>query len=116
MSNIIYHQREIVLVPFPYSDLSTSKKRPALIVSNSAYNQQFRDVIICVITSKRLADKFSVPLDHDNLEIGMLPEPSVVKVHKLFTLQQDRILKKFSVVTPEYFENIIATLQSLIKP
>ena len=46
-----YKQKEIVLVPFPYSDLSATKKRPVLIVSNNHYNNNFEDVIVCVITS-----------------------------------------------------------------
>ena len=51
VSGIIYKQREIVLLPFPYSDLSSTKKRPALIVSNNNYNERFNDVVVCVITS-----------------------------------------------------------------
>jgi mRNA interferase MazF len=67
MSKVRYHQREIVLVPFPYSDLSSTKKRPVLIVSQEAYNQHFEDVIVCVITSNRFSDTFSLPLENDHL-------------------------------------------------
>lgn len=49
MSKQSHNQREIVLVPFSYSDIRTTKKRPVLIVSNDAYNRQFDDVIVCVI-------------------------------------------------------------------
>lgn len=80
-----YNQREIVLVPFPYSDLSSTKKRPVLVISNNGYNQKFDDVVVCVITSNTFQDEYSVPLTNSNLELGVLPESSVVKVHKLFT-------------------------------
>lgn len=51
MAGITYKQREIVLVPFPYSDLTNTKRRPVLIISNDDYNRKFHDVVICVITS-----------------------------------------------------------------
>lgn len=116
MSKPSYNQREIVLVPFPYSDLSTTKKRPVLIVSNNAYNQQFEDVIVCVITSNRFSDAYSVPLENDDLEIGVLPESSVVKSHKLFTVHQGSILKKFSLVKPEYCEHVVSVIHGLLEP
>ncbi len=76
---IMYKQRQIVLVPFPYSDLSGNKRRPVLIVSNDAYNKAFNDVLVCVITSNLRKDEYSVTLSNDDLEIGVLPESSVVK-------------------------------------
>lgn len=87
-----YRQREIVLVPFPYSDLSTTKKRPVLIVSNNSYNRKYDDVLVCVITSNRYIDDYSVNLTNDDLETGVLPEQSVVKAHKLFTIHKDKII------------------------
>ncbi|MDZ7361513.1 MAG: type II toxin-antitoxin system PemK/MazF family toxin [candidate division KSB1 bacterium] len=47
-----YKQGQIVLVPFPYSDLSGSKKRPVLVVSNDVYNASFPDIVVAVITSR----------------------------------------------------------------
>jgi mRNA interferase MazF len=90
MSGIIYNQREIVLVPFPYSDLSTTKRRPVLIISNNDYNKAFHDVVVCVITSNQFQDEYSVLLENEDLEIGVLPESSVVKTHKLFTIEAVR--------------------------
>lgn len=116
MSKQSYNQHEIVLVPFPYSDLSTAKKRPVLIVSNDVYNRQFEDVVVCVITSNRFSDGYSVPLENDDLEMGVLPESSVVKAHKLFTVHQGSILKKFSVVKPEYFEQVVSVIRGLLEP
>jgi mRNA interferase MazF len=111
-----YKQREIVLVPFPYSDLSATKKRPVLIVSNNDYNQRFEDIVVCVITSNRFADAYSVNLANEDLEMGILPESSVVKTHKLFTIHQSKIVRKFSLVTSDYFEQIEAQIHTLIAP
>jgi mRNA interferase MazF len=111
----MYNQREIVLVPFPYSDLSSAKRRPVLIVSNDHYNQNFPDVLVCVITSNLHKDRYSVALENEDLEIGVLPESSIVKAHKLFTVHQDRIVRKFSQVKPEYFEDVSAKIKHLIE-
>ena len=106
MSGIKYKQREIVLVPFPYSDLTNTKRRPVLIVSNDDYNGSFQDVVVCVITSNLHIDSYSFELKNSDLEIGNLPESSTVKTHKLFTIHQTKIIRKFSVVKAAYFDNI----------
>ena len=116
MNGTRYKQREIVLVPFPYSDLSSTKRRPVLIVSNDDYNQTFPDVVVCVITGNLHNDGYSIELENEDLEIGMLPESSIVKAHKLFTNHQDKIIKKFSLVTGEYFEKVADKIKHLIEP
>ena len=45
-----YKKWEVILVPFPFTDLTTNKKRPALIVSHNDYNK-FYNLVIAMITS-----------------------------------------------------------------
>ena len=113
---IMYKQRQIVLVPFPYSDLSSTKRRPVLIVSNDSYNKAFDDVLVCVITSNLRKDEYSVTLSNNDLEIGVLPESSVVKSHKLFTIHKDKIIKTFSLVKEELFNQVNEKIKHLIEP
>lgn len=115
MSGIKYKQREIVLVPFPYSDLTSTKRRPVLIVSNDEYNKKFQDAVVCVITSNLHKDEYSVELGNSHLEIGMLPESSVIKAHKLFTIHQSKIIKKFSLVKTDLFEKVVEKIEHLIE-
>jgi mRNA interferase MazF len=110
-----YSQREIVLVPFPFSDLSTTKKRPVLIISNDDYNSKHDDVVVCVITSKKFKDDFSVVIKDEDLEYGYLPEESTIKYHKLFTINKSKIVKKFSIVNKKLFEAISKSLCVLFK-
>jgi mRNA interferase MazF len=110
-----YKQRDIVLVPFPFSDLSSMKKRPVLIVSNNGYNENFKDVVVCVITSNQFVDLYSIPISDHDLELGILPEPSVIKSHKLFTIQKDQILKKFSTLSVQCFDKVLEKIDKLIK-
>ncbi len=43
---------DVVLVPFPFTDQSTAKKRPAVVVSSAAYNAERRDLIVMAVTSQ----------------------------------------------------------------
>jgi len=47
-----YSFGDILLVPFPFTDQTTVKKRPAVVISSSAYNRQRPDVIIMAVTSQ----------------------------------------------------------------
>lgn len=109
-----YKQREIVLVPFPYSDLTSTKKRPVLVISNNEYNSKLNDVVVCVITSNTNLDEYSILLDNTDLEIGVLPEISAIKVHKLFTIDKTKIIKKFSKINRECFDKVTKKLNKLI--
>jgi hypothetical protein len=55
-------------------------------------------------------------LKNEDLEIGVLPESSVVKAHKLFTIHQNKIIKKFSVVKTDYFEKVVDKIKRLVEP
>lgn len=111
----MYKQREIVLVPFPYSDLSSSKRRPVLIISNDSYNKSYSDILVVVITSNLFKDDYSAELHNDDLELGMLPEPSIIKCHKLFTIDQSQVLKRFSIVKEKKFDEVIVLLNKLVQ-
>lgn len=110
----MYNQREIVLVPLPYSDLSSFKRRPVVIISNNQYNKKFPDTLVCVITSNLFKDDYSADLNNAALESGLLPENSVIKCHKLFTIEQSKIIRRFSIINQTKFDEIISMLQKLI--
>jgi mRNA interferase MazF len=91
-----YKQGQVVLVLFPFADLGSTKQRPAVVVSASWYNSSRPDCMLAAITS-------SVPpaLEPDMVHIygaevqaAGLRMPSVVKAGKVFTIEQDRILKQ----------------------
>lgn len=112
---MMFKQRDIVLVPFTYSDLSATKRRPILVVSNNIYNKTFPDVLVCVITTNLKGDNYSIFLADTDLEFGILPEPSVIKCHKLYTVQQSKNLKIFSVIDESKFDEVVRLLDKLIK-
>lgn len=109
-----YKQREIVLIPFPYSDLSSVKKRPVIVISNNKFNEVNEDVVVVAITSKIFSDEYSVTINDNDLEYGILPEQSVVKTAKLFTVSKSRIVKKFSILNYETFQKVTTKINKLI--
>ena len=88
-----YRRGDIVLVPFPFTDLSSTKKRPALVVSPDKFNEHAQDVVLVAITSQP-SDSHVVSLDEHDYVDGKLPRTSFVKVSKLFTTHPTLVLKK----------------------
>jgi mRNA interferase MazF len=71
-----YKRGDIVLVPFPFTDLSSSKRRPALVVSPDWFNSSNQDLVLVAITSQIGDDPRSVLLDEADFVGGKLPKAS----------------------------------------
>ncbi|MFH1505920.1 MAG: type II toxin-antitoxin system PemK/MazF family toxin [archaeon] len=113
-SGTSFEQREIVLTPFPFSDLSNIKQRPVLILSNNEYNYKTEDLLVCGLTSTLKDTEYSVLIDNKNLEAGMIPLKSRIKVDKIFTLEQSLFKKKLGKLDKETFEKVKEELMKLI--
>lgn len=113
-SGMMYEQGDIVIVPFPFSDLSSIKKRPVLILSKTQENNIFDDIITCGITSHLKRTKYSVLINNDNLEQGNIPKESSIKVDKLFTLNKNIIEKKVAKINPSTLKIVKKEFLSLI--
>jgi mRNA interferase MazF len=93
-----FQRGDIVLVPFPFSDLSTTKIRPAVVVSSALYHDQEPDLILAAITSKVAAA--TGPLDYvlNDWQAAGLRYPSALKP-VLFTLDPARVLYRVGTLT-----------------
>jgi mRNA interferase MazF len=89
-----FEQRDIVLIPFPYSNFSETKKRPVLIISNSTHHHQSNDIIYCAITSQEKIFEQTINIENKDLEFGNLHYDSAIKPTKIFTIQKKRIIKR----------------------
>jgi mRNA interferase MazF len=92
-----YNRGDVVLVPFPFTDLSAQRQRPAVVLSGDRFHQSSQDVIIAAITSQRASLFTDYPLQ-DWQSAGLLG-PSVVRVGKLLTVHQALIRKKLGALT-----------------
>lgn len=81
---------DVVILPFPFSDLSKSKKRPALVVANLEGD----DLILCQITSEARIDNYSIILSNDDFKKGSLNLTSMARPNRLFTADKSIILYK----------------------
>ena len=96
-SIITYKKWDIVLLPFPFTDLTAAKKRPGLIVSPDEYNDK-SDVIIAFITSKLdLEQRFGDYRITQWKQAG-LPKPSLIRM-KFATIAKGIIIKKLGRLT-----------------
>lgn len=93
MPKTAFRQGDIVLIPYPYDDLSSAKKRPVVLISKDEIN--IDSFIVAKITSVARDDYFSFHLADPDLTIA-LPKPSEVRTNQLFTAHKSLIIKKFS--------------------
>lgn len=79
---------DVVVVPFPFSDLSASKKRPALVAATLVGD----DVILCQITSEQRSDDYSIILSGNDFMQGRLNVTSRIRPNRLFTADKSIIV------------------------
>ena len=114
LSGIRFEQGEIVIIPFPFSDLTSIKQRPVLILSNNRYNDKAEDIVTCGITSNLKNAEFSVIVNNKDLICGGIPVKSRIKADKIFTLKQSLIKKKIAKVNDNILNQIKKEIQKLI--
>jgi mRNA interferase MazF len=82
----MYLQGEIVLVPVPFTDLTSQKRRPVIVISNEFYNQRTTDIVVVAMTSNPLETPYSFTITTSDLVKGQLNRPSKVRPDKIYTL------------------------------
>lgn len=107
-------QRSIILVPFPFSDLTSAKKRPALVLSSTEFNRKNEDVICCLITSNPAA-KNSIKITNKDMESGFLEFDSYVKPYRLFTASKNLVYKNLGRLNKEKSKLAAGVLNKLIE-
>ena len=105
-------QGDIVLVPFPFSDLSSIKTRPALVISNQHLKGE--DVILIGLTSQR-GGKYSIALENSDLEEGELPLRSFIRYHKVVSLKKSIVRRQVCTISPSKRKEVLKALGSLLE-
>ena len=74
---------DVVVTKFPFSNFTTTKRRPALVLAEA----EFGNLILCQITSKPYSSQSAIPLDSSHFLSGGLPIASYIRPDKLFTAE-----------------------------
>lgn len=105
-------QRDVVLLPVPFSNQAARKVRPAIVVSNDYLNAQSDDVLLIPLTSVLKEEPFSLLITNVSMSEGTILVSSRARPDKIFTADKSLILRKIGMIKSE----VLASLkQHLIK-
>lgn len=102
---------DVVVIPFPYSDLTNAKRRPALVLAESSLG----DLILCQITSQEFKDSCSITLSDIDFANGNLNKISNIRVNKLFTADSKIVLYKIGSLTEIKINQVIDKIIIILK-
>jgi len=108
MGNLV--KGDIVVIPFPFSDLTGSKRRPAFVIADLPGD----DVILCQVTSNAKLDKFAIPLNIDAFTTGSLSIDSFIRPNKIFTADKNLILYTVGHLSDSKISEVLNRVISLI--
>ncbi|MCY7374648.1 MAG: type II toxin-antitoxin system PemK/MazF family toxin [Pyrinomonadaceae bacterium] len=97
---------DVVVLPFPFSDLTANKKRPALVVANLSGD----DVIVCLITSQTTKDDYAISLSNSDFASGKLKQNSNIRPNRLFTADSNIVLYRVGTLEKKKSEEITAKI------
>lgn len=102
----------VVLVTFPFSDLSQSKLRPAVCLADAGRG----DCVLCQVTSNRYGDPLAVPLEATDFATGGLRMASYARPGKLFTASSGLLVRSVGVLSSSARERLLAAVVALFRP
>ncbi|MEK6817467.1 MAG: type II toxin-antitoxin system PemK/MazF family toxin [Nanoarchaeota archaeon] len=102
---------DIIVVSFPFSDLSLTRKRPALVLSDIEGD----DIVICEITSRMRKDNYFVSLENKDLEFGELKTKSIIRPNRLLTIHKNKVNYKFGKIKDQKLKEVIEKIKIIFK-
>jgi mRNA interferase MazF len=108
-----YSFGDIVLVPFPFTDQSATKKRPAAVVSSAAYHRGRRDLIIMAVTSQARPGSALGEVKVADWKSAGLLKPSVVKP-VITTIEATLVLRRLGRLKPEDQESLRRAIGAIL--
>ncbi len=105
---------KFVLIPFPFTDLTVSKLRPALVLYEGK-----RDVVVAFVSS-RFPDKapepcIKIPKEHDEFKLSGLKVSSIIRIDKLATILKDMVVGELGNAGPNLRDEINRTMREVYR-
>jgi mRNA interferase MazF len=101
----------IVLVPFPFSDLSQAKLRPAVALADAGRG----DWILCQVTSNPYGDPRAVHLTPSSFSSGSLRSDSYARPGKLFTASRDLMVAQVAILNPDARQQVVDGVVAILR-
>jgi len=102
---------DVVVVPFPFSDLTQAKRRPALVISKLEGD----DLILCQITSQFIKDNYAISLTDKDFAKGSLKRQSNIRPNRIFTADSHIVLYKVGSLKTEKLNEVIEKIVEIIQ-
>ena len=110
----VYDQGDVILVPYPFGDRVGGRKRPALVVSPTEYNQSTGELIIAQITGRQSENARCGDCPINDWKAANLPRPALVRA-RLATLETSLVLRRLGKLTREDFQKAQASLADVLQ-
>jgi mRNA interferase MazF len=85
-SGMMFKQRDIILIPIPFTDLASQKKRPAIVISSDKYNDASEDIVVVALTSNVKKQDFAIITTPEDLKDGKLKATSMIRSLRVSTM------------------------------
>lgn len=102
---------DVVVVPFPFSDLSHVKRRPALVIAELEGN----DLILCQITSQQIRDRYAILIEDSDFESGTLRQKSNARPNRIFTADYHIILYPVGRLKSYKINEVISRIMDILR-
>jgi len=102
---------DVVVVAFPFSDLSQTKRRPALVVAVLGGD----DIILCQITGRSVAGRDAIPLDAQDFATGGIRQASNIRPDHLFTADRGIVLYRVGRLTSENLRGVVTRIMEILE-
>ena len=107
------NQKEVVLLPYPFSNLEGIKVRPGLVVSNNQFNKKSDDCIMVPLTTIIKNEPYSIIIDSENLSSGKLIKQSRIRTDKIFSVEKSLIRMKIGTLNDNSFDKVNEEISSM---
>jgi mRNA interferase MazF len=99
---------DVIIISFPFSDLSGQKLRPALVVASA----EFDNLILCQITSKPYTSRLAIEIESSDFAHGALPIKSYIRPDKIFTAEPTIIRKTVGTLDHQVIQAVLQKVQA----
>jgi len=104
------NQKELVLLPYPFSNFEGTKVRPALVVSKDDFNNKSADCITVPLTTIIKNEPYSVIINNKDLLSGEIAKQSRIRADKIFCVEKNLISMKIGKINDKTFERVKAEI------